>query len=159
MTPPLTFAPSSTVSQESRLRRGGRSPSAPERAGVTGACGFINKYLSVCCSNEQGSNLKWSEQPPGMRTSRTGCWRQSNVKVHQRGTSRLPTPIQTDESRGRGAQMDPLQRPCVEERRGQTALFRPLLDTKRNFRSLNQASVGSQPPEGGKTGVFQFNSL
>lgn len=100
MTPPLTFAPllhcnPCTLSQESPLRRGGRSPSAPERAGVTGACGFINKYLSLCCSNKQGSNLKWSEQPAGMQTSRTGCSRQSNVKVHQRGISTLPTPTQT----------------------------------------------------------------
>ena len=101
MTPPLTFGPllhcnPSTLSQERPLRRGGRSPCAPKLAGVTGACGFINKYLSVCCSNEQGSNLKWSEQPPGMQTSRTGCSRQSNVKVHQRGIPGLLTPIHTD---------------------------------------------------------------
>lgn len=101
MTSPLTFAlplhcNPSTLSRESPLGSGGRSPGAPERAGVTGACGFINKYLSVCRSNEQGSNLKWIEQPPGMQTSGTGCSRQSNVKVHQRGISSLPAPIQTD---------------------------------------------------------------
>lgn len=30
----------------------------PERAAVTEACGFINKYLSVCSSNEEGCILK-----------------------------------------------------------------------------------------------------
>lgn len=87
------------------MSRGGGSPAAPERAGVTGACGFINKYLSVCRSNEQGSNLKCSEQPPGMRTSGTGCWRQSNVKVHRRGTSSLPAPVQASQ---RGADGPPV---------------------------------------------------
>lgn len=96
MPPPFLHCNPTPLSQESPLRSGGRSPGAPERAGVTGACGFINKYLSVCCSNEQGSNLKWSQQPPGMQTSGTACLCQSNVKVHQQGTSSLPAPILTD---------------------------------------------------------------
>lgn len=146
MTSPLTFAlplhcSPSTLSRESPLRSGGRCPGAPERAGVTGACGFINKYLSVCRSNEQGSNLKWSEQPPGMQTSGTGCSRQSNVKVHQRGISSLPAPIQTDIVMAEGVRVDP------DGRRGQTGLFRPLLPREGNFRSFQPSICSSRLPE------------
>lgn len=35
-------------------------------------------------------------------------------------------------------------------------LFHPLLDRKCNFRSFNQASVGSQQQECGKISMFHF---
>lgn len=67
------------------LSRGGCSPHPvttplyPSQGGaaVTEACGFINKYLSVCCCNEERSNLKLSRETPGVPASGASCWCQS----------------------------------------------------------------------------------